>query len=153
MKITCCKSCGVGCSSVSEEEIEAQKSKYEGKYICKSCEDTIDKIANGEFGKFETYDNKHCLITNDGVYVDKGMRPKGEKFLGFGGRLFLIIETVPVQDGYFKKKKVYLTNNLYNVRSIHPSLVDKYKHNINAEIIGVDWDSFDKLQNQLSKMK
>lgn len=79
------------------------------------------------------------------------MKPRNEKFLGFGGRLFLIIETV--QEGYLKKKKVYLTNNLFSMRSIHSSLVDKYKHNINAEVINVDWDNFDMLKEQLNKMK
>ena len=31
-------------------------------------------------------------------------------------------------------------------------LKDKYKHNINAEIISVDWDSFDTLKSQLDKI-
>lgn len=150
MNITCCQSCHIGCSSVSEKEIETQKEKYEGKYICKNCEDSIEQIANCEFGKLETRERERCLVTNDGIYVDKGMRSKNERFLGFGGRLFLIIETV--QEGFLKKKKAYLTNNLFSVRSIHPSLVEKYKHNINAEIIAVDWDSFDKLKDQLNKI-
>lgn len=150
MNIICCTSCGVGSSSVTNEEIQKQIEKYDGIYICKDCEKTIDDLANGEFGKFKTHDDYHCLITNNGIYVDKGMKPRNERFLGFGGSLFLIIETV--QDGYFKKKKTYLTNNLFSIKSIHGSLVNKYKHNINAEIIRVDWDSFDELKKQLEKI-
>lgn len=148
--IVCCKSCMIGRSDITKEEIEKQKEKYNGVYICKNCEDSIEVLANGEFGSFKN-DGKKCLVTNDGVYIDKGMKPRNSKWLGFGGRLFLIVENV--KDGYLTKKKVYLTNNLYQVRSIHCCLKDKYKHNINAEIISVDWDNFDILKEQLSNIK
>lgn len=149
INITVCKSCGIGCGDITNEEIEKQKEKYNGIYVCKNCEDSIEILANGEFGSFEN-DGKRCLVTNDGVYIDKGMKSRNSQWLGFGGRLFLIIETV--KDGYLTKKKVYLTNDLYQVRSIHSCLKDKYKHNINAEIINVDWDNFDILKTQLSKI-
>lgn len=149
LNIVCCESCGFGKGDTSKEEIEEQKEKYSGIYICKDCETTIENLANGEFGKFES-DGRTCLVTDDGIYIDKGMQPRGTRWLGFGGRLFLIVKTV--KDEFSTKKKVYLTNNLYNIKSIHPCLKDKYKHNINAEIISVDWDGFNILKKQLDKI-
>lgn len=149
-ELTCCKSCGVGRSDISDKEIQSQRNKYDGIYICKHCEDAVEKLAHGEFGKF-TNDGRHVLITKDGVYVDRGVRSKNEKFLGFGGSVFLIIETI--KDKYFEKKEVYMTNNLFLIKSLHPVLLNKYKHNINAEIVNVGWDSFDKLKEQLDKIQ
>lgn len=149
MNVTICKSCRIGNGGISEEEIKQQENKNNGIYICKDCEKAIEGIANAEFGEIKNSNGKNCLVTKDGIYVDCGMKSRNEKHLGYGGRLFMIIET---RGKYLKKKKVYLTNNLFNIMSIHPSMIDKYKHNINAEIISVDWDNFDILKEQLDKI-
>ena len=148
INIVTCKSCRVGYGDVASKVIKEQEDKYDGIYICKDCESTIENLANSEFGRFRN-EGRRCLITDDGIYIDKGMQPRDSEWLGFGGRLFLIIETI--EKGYLTEKKVYLTNNLYMIKSIHPCLKDKYKHNINAEIISVEWDSFDMLMSQLNK--
>jgi len=48
--IICCDGCRTGNSKISQLEIEEQRKKYGGVYICKYCEDIIDKInsSNGQ---------------------------------------------------------------------------------------------------------
>lgn len=115
-QICICKSCNVGASSTSYDEILEQTKKF-GKFICRDCERTVKSYTP----------NSKVFMDEAGYYRDEGVRPPGEKLLGFGGRLFLInIEG-----------EVRLTNNLIHVSSVSPLLSKYYKHKINAGIIQV----------------
>ncbi|MFW6242923.1 MAG: hypothetical protein ACOC2W_02085 [bacterium] len=99
----CCESCRIGTSKVTEDEIESQKEKYDGIYICKSCEKRIEAInKDNEF--FDSIGNK-LMVSRDGLYYHDGKRimPPDTPFLGFAGRWFLI-ETIHDR---------YVTNNLF----------------------------------------
>lgn len=114
--IICCDGCRTGNSKISQLEIEEQRKKYGGVYICKYCEDIIDKI-NSSNGQNKDFLGRDLLVSRSGIYYHDGRRlmPPKTKFLGFGGSYFLI-ET---------KDEVYLTNNLFLKRSFHELLSEK----------------------------
>ena len=119
--IDCCKSCHIG-KGVDKKILESQKLKYGGTYICKDCEETVEQIVKDNFGKKTKITGKKILITKKGIYSDGGLS-SGDS-LGFCGSFFLCR----------KKDKIWLTNNLWEERSLHEKLVPFFEHKINAVV-------------------
>jgi len=121
-KIICCSSCYTGCGSVSYSEIEEQRNKYDGEYICKSCESNAKILSQTQDIK-SSYIKHKQYIAKDGIYYDEGARKKGTSMLGFAGRWW-ICRT---------KENVWITNNLFVNTSLHKKLLPLFEHNINFE--------------------
>lgn len=130
INVTCCGSCHTGTSSTTKQEIQLQRIKYEGVFICKSCEQTALNIDNTDVDKY--------LFDGRGFYKDHGIANPGRSFLGFGGSKLIIKK---------KNSEIKLTNNLIHSTSLHECFHDKVKHKINCELYWIR--SFDN--KELSK--
>ena len=122
LDVVCCESCHTGKGGIDKKIIDSQKLKYGGTYICKNCEEIVKQIVKDNFSKTNKNNGKKILITKKGVFSDGGL--SNGKFLGFGGSFFLCRT----------KKKIWLTNNLWNEHSLHEKLIPYFEHKINAVV-------------------
>lgn len=165
--VVCCESCHVGTSTTTFEEIEEQRKKFDGLYICRGCEKAAHQISAAPFGKIETGSGQAALIAKDGVYHDEGMRAPGSSMLGFGGRWYLLFisqEVVPAgceiklvnpETGERKpytvrQTRIAVTNNLFVDRSLHEKLQPIFANKVNTRIVPIELHQLKELRNILN---
>ena len=135
VNVTCCGSCHTGTSATTKQEIEVQRNRFDGVFICKDCENNalnIDKIAD------------NYLFTGSGFYKNEGIRSKGTKYLGFGGSKIIMKKT---------NGDIVLTNNLFHITSLHKCFYEKIKHKINCELIWINTFKDEELKKHLTELE
>lgn len=134
VNVTCCDSCHWGSSSTSKNEIEVQRTKFNGNFICKSCESKANNIDDTDI---DTY-----YFTGTAAYRDDGIENPRNSLLGFGGARYIIKSN---------NGKIRLTNNLINIMSLHKCFYNIVKHKVNCEIFGVKSFENENLIKYLTK--
>lgn len=120
VNVTCCDSCHTGTSETTMKEIEGQREKYNGVFICLRCENVALNLSKSNVN--ELYFTGSAFYKFD--WGSRLMNPN-EKFLGFGGSKIILKH---------KKQGIILTNNLFHVKSLSPVFFDKVKDYINTEM-------------------
>lgn len=123
-----CSSCAMGTSSTTVEEVEEQRAKYGGEFICKNCENRAINAGMPGADFRDTLGQK-LMLTKKGFYYDQGVSSDKGRGLGFGGSWWLIHD--------LRKDSWHITNNLFESSRLHSKLFNLFDYNITHEIFGI----------------